>query len=109
MTLHRLNIDNFLERVVQDVVSGDLEDKARRIRYKLLHCGVNERPHQEEVGVKLPFHLVVPLQHASLNMRRHEPVVAARVEFVGVSCDHKAVFHLFPRLESPLVHELAQV
>ena len=83
MVLNRLDIDNFLQRVVEDVVARNLKQESLAVTTKSLADRlVHESSHKEEVGIHLPLDLVVPLQHASLIMRGHEPLVVTRVELL---------------------------
>ena len=56
----------------------------------------------------LPLDFVVPLQHARLIMRSHQPVELTRIELGRVSEGHVAI-DLLNCTVSPLSHEHAQV
>lgn len=105
MILNRLHIENFLERVVEDAVARDFTQESLAVATKsLADRYVHESPHEEEVGIDLPLDLVVALQHASLVVRRHEPLVVARVELLG-TCQRQILVDLVECTVRPLCHE----
>ena len=104
MSPHGLQVDNLLQRVVQEVIAGDFEDEVFGASEALLpHLWVPEGSHQEEVCRELPIHLVVPLQHDRFRMRCEQPVVGAGVELVCMS-DLNTIAHLDLGTIGPLVH-----
>lgn len=104
MPPYRLQVDNLLEGVIQEVVTGDFQDEVFGSSKALFaHFRVPKGPHQEEVCCELPIHLVVPLQHDRFRVRRKQPVVGAGVELVCVSDLHTVAYLNF-RAICPLIH-----
>ena len=60
------------------------------------------------ISVSLPLVLVILLQHESLIVRRHEPVVVAGVE-LRRTCQRCILFDLLDSIAGPLVLEHPQV
>lgn len=108
MVLNCFDVYQFLDGILQDVVSVDLEKEPLAIYY-LTNLRVPEWAHEEEVSIGLPLYFVVSLDHASFDVWSHQPVVATRIEVVFIMCYRSAFTDLSFCLDCPLVHQLAKV
>ena len=101
MVFDRLHIDNLLQRVLKNVVTGDLKQESLTVTQTLADRLVHEGSHEEVVRVDLPLDLVVALQHARLVVGRHQPVVLTRVELLR-TCQWQVLINLLESAICPL-------
>ena len=108
MILDCFDVNQFLDRVIQDVVSVYLQKESLGICYQA-NLGVPESAHEKKVNIGLPLSLVIPLNHTGFDVWSQQPVVAARIEVVRIVGEWLSFAKLSFCKTRPLVHQLTQV
>ena len=104
MAIDFLQVDNLLQRIFKDILSGNFENELVSSSKSLFsHFWVPESTHQEVVLIKLPVHLVIALKQDGLVMIREKPMIRAGVEDISMR-NFDTVPHLNFRFICPLVH-----